>query len=167
MIIDSCYSVHTWNTAWVNATQRWEFFNLRILSQFCFFLIHVLSFSVLMRRAPPTSQHPIMIILWSYDHSMTKSSSMCLRCSDEEGAPGQLLSVNNIGESTILTSDLFLTAAFGKVTILIKAQLGILLVQATNWGNEEEGNKTTSIRINSLHPKIYPFQLLSVPLALF
>merc|ERR1712088_811172 len=53
----SCYSVHTWNTAWVNATQR---------------------------------------------------------CSDEEGAPGQLLSVNNIGESTILTSDLFLTAAFGK-----------------------------------------------------
>lgn len=53
---------------------------------------------------------------------------MCLRCSDEEGAPGQLLSVNNIGESTILTSDLFLTAAFGKVAILIKAQLGILLV---------------------------------------
>ena len=63
-----------------------------------------------------------------HDHSMIKSSSMCLRCSDEEGAPGQLLSVNNIGESTILTSDLFLTAAFGKVTILIKAQLGILLV---------------------------------------
>jgi hypothetical protein len=36
------------------------------------------------------------------------------RCSDEEGAPGELLSVNNIGESQILTSDLFLTAAFGK-----------------------------------------------------
>jgi len=36
------------------------------------------------------------------------------RCSDEEGASGQLLSVNNLGESQILTSDLFLTAAFGK-----------------------------------------------------
>jgi len=36
------------------------------------------------------------------------------RCSDEEGAAGQLLSVNNVGESQILTSDLFLTAAFGK-----------------------------------------------------
>ena len=166
MIIDSCYSVHTWNTAWVNATQRWEFFNLRIcrLSQFCFFLISMCFLSQfwwgeLLQHHSTQS--------WSYDHSMTKSSSTCLRCSDEEGAPGQLLSVNNIGESTILTSDLFLTAAFGKVTILIKAQLGILLVQATNWGNEEEGNKTTSIWINLLHPKIYPFQLLSVPLALF
>jgi len=36
------------------------------------------------------------------------------RCSDEEGAPGQLLSVNDPAESQILTSDLFLTAAFGK-----------------------------------------------------
>jgi len=36
------------------------------------------------------------------------------RCSDEEGASGQLLSVNNLGETQILTSDLFLTAAFGK-----------------------------------------------------
>merc|ERR1712088_716838 len=36
------------------------------------------------------------------------------RCSDEEGAAGELLSVNNVGESQILTSDLFLTAAFGK-----------------------------------------------------
>ena len=39
----------------------------------------------------------------------------CTRCSDEEGAPGQLLSVNDPAESQILTSDLFLTAAFGKV----------------------------------------------------
>jgi len=36
------------------------------------------------------------------------------RCGDEEGASGELLSVNNVGESQILTSDLFLTAAFGK-----------------------------------------------------
>merc|ERR1719234_2830337 len=36
------------------------------------------------------------------------------RCGDEEGASGELLSVNNVGESKILTSDLFLTAAFGK-----------------------------------------------------
>jgi len=36
------------------------------------------------------------------------------RCSDEEGASGELLSVNNVGEAQILTSDLFLTAAFGK-----------------------------------------------------
>ena len=35
------------------------------------------------------------------------------RCSDIEGAPGELLSVNNIEESKILTSELFLTGAFG------------------------------------------------------
>merc|ERR1712180_116069 len=35
------------------------------------------------------------------------------QCSDIEGAPGELLSVNNIEESQILTSELFLTGAFG------------------------------------------------------
>lgn len=35
------------------------------------------------------------------------------QCSDIEGAPGELLSVNNIEESKILTSELFLTGAFG------------------------------------------------------
>ena len=44
---------------------------------------------------------------------------LVLRCGDEEGAAGELLSVNNVGESQILTSDLFLTAAFGKVAFFI------------------------------------------------
>ena len=45
--------------------------------------------------------------------------TLVLSCGDEEGAAGELLSVNNVGESKILTSDLFLTAAFGKVIIII------------------------------------------------
>ena len=45
--------------------------------------------------------------------------TLVLRCGDEEGAAGELLSVNNVGESQILTSDLFLTAAFGKVAFFI------------------------------------------------